>query len=151
MPPPPPPPPLSAVKTTAARLGTASQSEATLPRSSGVLSVPGSSVRRDLKSVLPGAGGVCARATAAGVDADLYFMDCSGAIRTEEPEESSNGSRLENLSIQDFVDQYHFNPERLERVVLELEEENRLNQVEGFHSPFSFVISRSSEKSHIYR
>ncbi len=54
----------------------------------------------------------------------------------EEPDESSNGSRLENLSIQDFVDQYHFNPERLERVVLELEEENRLNQVEGFHSHF---------------
>jgi len=43
--------------------------------------------------------------------------------------EEEEGGRLDPVSIQEFVAEYHFNTERFERVVFELEEAERQNEV----------------------
>jgi hypothetical protein len=91
----------------------------------------------DIKSATESAQGTIGKGLAAStaqiaesrVQAVMRSDDLSFSLEGEASMEVAEDGRLDSLSIQDFVAQYNFNTEGLERVVFELEEAGRLDQV----------------------
>ncbi len=64
-----------------------------------------------------------------GIHPAMQSNCLSSPLEGEASMEVVEEGRLDSLSIQEFVAQYNFNTEGLERVVFELEEAGRLDQV----------------------
>ena len=143
MPPPPPPPPLAAAKSTARVHKTLPQpgaSKCTGGRQSAA--APPISGTRTMLPVADTPSGAAMSAATAGPpppDASPPFAEISSGggeaaakneLTLNAKEQERGGGHLEDcVSIHEFVEQYDFSTERLERVVFELEEAGRLNQV----------------------
>jgi hypothetical protein len=106
MPPPPPPPPLADINS-AGRTETA---QGTIGKG-----LAASAVHIEKSGTHP----------ATQSDGLSFSLEGEASEIVEDMEEG----RLDSLSIQEFVAQYNFNTEGLERVVFELEEAGRLHQV----------------------